>query len=64
VDIPPHPSDPSLMAWFTMATEDDLDDALEGATHLALTKFCERHLPDTIGTPVALFPIRDVGNPT
>jgi hypothetical protein len=52
------------MAWFTMATEDDLDDALEGATHLALTKFCERHLPDTIGSPVTLFPIRDVGNLT
>jgi hypothetical protein len=64
MDIPPHPSDPSLMAWFTTATRDDLDDMLERAAHRVITEFCERHLSDTTGTPVALLPIRDVGNPT
>jgi hypothetical protein len=27
-------------------------------------EFCERHLPDTTGTPVVLFPIWDMGNST
>jgi hypothetical protein len=57
VDIPPHPSDPSLMAWFATAMGDDLDDALERAAHLPPTEFCERHLLDTTGTLIALFPI-------
>jgi hypothetical protein len=63
VDIPPHPSHPSLMAWSTSTTGDDLGDMLERAAHKALTEFYERHLED-IGTPVALFPLRDEGNPT
>jgi hypothetical protein len=33
VDIPAHPSDPGMTAWFTMATGDDLDDTLERAAH-------------------------------
>jgi len=64
VDVPPHPSDPSFSAWFTTATGDDLDDTLDRAAHQALTEFCERHLQDTAGTPVALLPIRDEGDPT
>jgi hypothetical protein len=64
VDIPPHRSNPSLTTWFTTATGDDLDDMLERVVHLALTQFCERHLLDTIGTPVAFFPIWDMGDPT
>jgi hypothetical protein len=44
-----------------MATGDDLDDTLEKAAHLALMQFYEHHLTDTV---VALFPIRDVGDPT
>jgi hypothetical protein len=33
VDIPAHPTDPTMMAWFSMARGDDLDDTLERATH-------------------------------
>jgi hypothetical protein len=41
VDVPTHPSDPGMMAWFATATSDDLDDTLERAAHRALTEFCE-----------------------
>jgi hypothetical protein len=64
MDTLTHPSNPSLMAWFTMAMGDDLDDNLERAAHRALTEFCERHLPGLDSTIVALLPIWDVGNPT
>jgi hypothetical protein len=33
VDIPAHPTDPTMMAWFTTAQGDDLDDTLERAAH-------------------------------
>jgi hypothetical protein len=33
VDIPAHPSDPGMMAWFTTATDFDLNDTLERAAH-------------------------------
>jgi hypothetical protein len=56
-DVATHPSDLSMMAWFTMTTGDDIDDTLERATHQALTEFCEHHLPGLDGTTVALFPI-------
>jgi hypothetical protein len=62
VDILTHPSDPSLRAWFTMTTGDDLDDTLERAAHRTLTEFCERYLPGLDGTAIAFLPIRDVGN--
>jgi hypothetical protein len=62
VDILAHPSDPSMMAWFTMPTSDDLDDTLERATHQALTEFCESYLPGLVGTAIALFPIQNMGN--
>jgi hypothetical protein len=55
--IPAHPSDPSMTAWFTTATGDDLDDTLERAAHQALIEFCERHLPGLVGTAITLFPI-------
>jgi hypothetical protein len=63
VDIPTHPSDPSLMAWFTTATRDDLGNTMENAAHQALMKFYEHHLPGLTGIAVALFPIRDMGDP-
>jgi hypothetical protein len=44
-----------MMAWFTTATSDDLDDTLERAAHLALTEFCEHHLPGFASTAIALF---------
>jgi hypothetical protein len=62
VDIPAHPTDPTMMAWFTTAQGDDLDDTLERAAHQALTEFCERHLPILGDTALPLLPIRNKGN--
>jgi hypothetical protein len=57
VDIPTHPSDPSMTAWFTMARCDKLDDTLERAAHQALMEFCERHLSGLDGTAIVLLPV-------
>jgi hypothetical protein len=62
VDILAHPTDPTMMAWFTTARGDDLDDTLERAAHQALTEFCERHLPVLGDTAIALLPIWNEGN--
>jgi hypothetical protein len=62
VDIPAHPSDPGMTAWFTMATGDDLDDTLERVAPQTLMEFCEHHLPGLIGTVIALFPVQNEGN--
>jgi hypothetical protein len=62
VDIPAHPTDLTMTAWFTTARGDDLDDTLERVAHQALTKFCERHLPVLGDTSIALLPIRNEGN--
>jgi hypothetical protein len=62
MDILTHPSDPGMMAWFTAATGDDVDNTLERAAHQALMKFCERHLSGLIGTTIALFSIQNEGN--
>jgi hypothetical protein len=62
VDIPAHPTDPTMTAWFTMARGDDLDDTLERAAHQALTEFCERHLPVLGNIAIASLPIRNEGN--
>jgi hypothetical protein len=62
VDIPAHPIDPTMTAWFTTARGDDLDDTLERADHQALTEFYERHLPVLGDTAIALLPIWNEGN--
>jgi hypothetical protein len=62
VDIPAHPTDPTMTAWFTTAQGDDLDDTLERAAHQALMEFYERHLPVLSDTAVALLPVRNEGN--
>jgi hypothetical protein len=62
VDILAHPTDPTMMAWFTTTRGDDLDDTLERAAHQALTKFYERHLPVLGDTAIALLPIWNEGN--
>jgi hypothetical protein len=62
VDILAHPTDPTMMAWFTTARGDDLDDTLERAAHQALTEFCERHLPVLGDTAIALLPVWNEGN--
>jgi hypothetical protein len=62
VDIPAHPTDPTMTAWFTTAQGDDLDDTLERAAHQTLTEFCEHHLPVLGDTAIALLPIQNEGN--
>jgi hypothetical protein len=62
VDILAHPTDPTMMAWFTTAWGDDLDDTLKRAAHQALTEFCECHLPVLGGTIIALLLVRNEGN--
>jgi hypothetical protein len=62
VDIPAHPTDPTMTAWFTMAQGDDLDDTLERAAHQASTEFCECHLLVLGDTAIALLPVRNEGN--
>jgi hypothetical protein len=62
VDILAYPTDPTMMAWFTMARGDDLDDTLERATHQALTEFYVRHLPVLGDTAIALLPNWNEGN--
>jgi hypothetical protein len=62
VDIPAHPTDPTMTAWFTTARGDDLDDTLEKAAHQALTEFCEHHLPVLSDTAIALLPVWNEGN--
>jgi hypothetical protein len=62
VDIPAHPTDPTMTAWFTTARSDDLDDTLERAAHQALMEFYERHLPVLGDTAIALLPIRNEGD--
>jgi predicted transcriptional regulator len=62
VDIPAHPTDLTMMAWFTTARGNDLDDTLERAAHQALTEFYERHLPVLSDTIIALLPARNESN--
>jgi hypothetical protein len=62
VDVPAHPFDLGMTAWFTTATGDDLDDTMERTAHQALMEFYERHLLGLAGTPIALFPIKNEGN--
>jgi hypothetical protein len=62
VDIPAHPTDPTMSVWFTTARGDDLDDTLERAAHQALTEFCERHLSVLDDTAIALLLVRNEGN--
>jgi hypothetical protein len=53
VDIPAHPTDPTMMAWFTTARGDDLGDVLEIAAQQVLMKFCECHLLVLVNTTIA-----------
>jgi hypothetical protein len=62
VDIPAHPTDPTMTAWLTTARGDDLDDTLERATHQALMEFCEHHLPVLDDTAIALLSVWNEGN--
>jgi hypothetical protein len=59
VDIPAHPTDLTMTAWFTTARGDDLDNTLERAAHQALTEFCECHLPVLGDTAIRLLSIQN-----
>jgi hypothetical protein len=62
VDISAHPTDPTMMTWFTTARGDDLEDTLERAAHQAPTELCERQLLVLDDTAMALLPVRNQGN--
>jgi hypothetical protein len=62
VDILTHPNDLTMMAWFTTAQGDDLDDALERAAYQALKESCECHLLVLGDTAISLLPVRNKGN--
>jgi hypothetical protein len=62
VDIPAHPTDSTMTAWFTTARGHNLDDTLERAAHQPLTKFCECHLPALGDIAIALLPVQNEGN--
>jgi hypothetical protein len=62
LDIPAHPTNLTMTAWFTTARGDDLHDTLERAAHQALTEFRDCHLPVLGDTAIALLPIRNEGN--
>jgi hypothetical protein len=62
LDILAHPSNPTMMAWFTMARGDDLADTLEGAAYQAPTEFCEHHLSVLNRTTIALLPVWNESN--
>jgi hypothetical protein len=51
-----------MMAWFTMAQGDNLDDTLGRAAHQALMEFCERHLSVFGNTAIAFLPVQNKGN--
>jgi hypothetical protein len=61
MDILAHPSDLTMMAWFTTSRGDNLNDTLERAAHQTLMEFCECHLP-VLDTAIALLPIRNEAN--
>jgi hypothetical protein len=41
----------------------DMDDAMEKATHVVLTALCSQRLPNTVDTPISLYPIQDHFDP-
>jgi hypothetical protein len=51
-----------MMAWFTTARGDYLDDTLERAAHRAIMEFCERHLLILGDTVITLLPVQNEGN--
>jgi hypothetical protein len=63
VNISSHPVFPNGSPWSTWIIRNDMDDALEKAAHVALIAMCSQRLPDTTGTPIALYPIQDHSDP-
>jgi hypothetical protein len=63
VNIRSHPMFPDGSLWSTWVIGNDMDDAMEKAAHMALTALSSQHLPDTMSTPISLYPIQDRSDP-
>jgi hypothetical protein len=59
VDIWSHPVFPDGSPWSMWVIGNDMDDAMEKAAHVALTALSSQRLPDTVGTPISLYPVQD-----
>jgi hypothetical protein len=49
--------------WMITVIGVELDETVEQTTRVALTSLCETRLVDTAAMPIALFPIRNQGDP-
>jgi hypothetical protein len=56
-DILLHPMFPDGSPWSTWAIGADMCDAMEKATHMALTAMCSQNLVATTGMSISLYPI-------
>lgn len=63
LDIPSTPAHPGWAPWRVVAHGHKLTDTWEIAAFEALTKFCEKHPEEIVGTPAAFFPIRYQSDP-
>jgi hypothetical protein len=59
VDIPSHPVFPDGSSWSAWVIRNDMDDAMEKATHMTFTALCSQNLPAAAGMPTSLYPIPD-----
>jgi hypothetical protein len=57
VDIWSHPVFPDGRPWSMWVIRNDMDDAIEKAAHVALTALSSQRLPNTVGTPISLYPV-------
>jgi hypothetical protein len=63
VDIRSHHVFPDGNPWFMWVIRNDIDDAMEKTAHAALTALCSQRPPDTVDTPISLYPIQDRSDP-
>jgi hypothetical protein len=59
VDISSHAVFPDGSLWSTWVIGNDMNDAMEKATHMALTALCSQNLPATASMPISPYPIQD-----
>jgi hypothetical protein len=57
-DIQAHPTDPTMMDWFTMARGDDIDDMLERAAHQASQSSVSATCWSSVTPPLPCSPFR------
>jgi hypothetical protein len=63
IDIRSHPVFPNGSPWSTWVIRNDMDDAMEKASHAALTALCSQRLLDTAAMPISLYPIQVRSDP-